>query len=198
MLEAVPAAVNNIVPRQQIESYMQLHVHVSASGSQQYRMLALLDTGNLAHTLISAGDVPRELQPLVRKAPMFCTKLADSETDLELDRAIELNIVMPYCQDPQKTHEVTLRLYVATKLTVPIIFGFRDLVNKAPTVFISYFMEAIRSTHTLDAVMQFITNTYTTNVISTPDVDRPSVKSSVQPDSDLSLLDLEPQCVWHP
>ena len=193
MLEAVPAAVNNIVPRQQIESYMQLHVHVSASGSQQYRMLALLDTGNLAHTLISAGDVPRELQPLIRKAPMFCTKLADSETDLELDRAIELNIVMPYCQDPQKTHEVTLRLYVAAKLTVPIIFGFRDLVNKAPTVFISYFMEAIRSTHTLDAVMQFITNTYTTNVISTPDVDRPSVKSSVQPASDLSLLDLEPQ-----
>ena len=75
MLEAVPAAVNNIVPRQQIESYMQLHVHVSASGSQQYRTLALLDTGNLAHTLISAGDVPRELQPLVVKHQCFAPSL---------------------------------------------------------------------------------------------------------------------------
>ena len=88
MLEAVPAALNNIVPRQHIESYMQLHVHVSAPGSQQYRMLSLLDTGNLAHTLISADDVPQELQPLVRRAPVYRTKLADSETDLELDKAI--------------------------------------------------------------------------------------------------------------
>ena len=193
MLEAVPAALNNIVPRQHIESYMQLHVHVSAPGSQQYRMLSLLDTGNLAHTLISADDVPQELQPLVRRAPVYRTKLADSETDLELDKAIELTIVMPYCQNPQKTHEVTLKLYVAAKLTVPIIFGFRDLVNKAPTVFISYFMEAIRSTHTLDAVMQFITSTYTTSAITTPTVDQPSVKSTIQPKSDWSLPDLEPR-----
>ena len=120
----------------------------------------LLDTGNFSHSFIQRTHLTDDQLARTKRTIAQTVKMGDGESSVNLDEYILSTVSLPLYGTEDRHLIPDLKLMITDKLSFPVILSCSDLVRKAPVVFMSHFLAAIKDSHKLDAVMEFLEDSY--------------------------------------
>ena len=120
----------------------------------------LLDTGNFSCSFIQRTSLTNDQLARTKRTTAQTIKLGDGESSVDLDEYILSTVSLPVYGTNDRHLIPDLKLMITDKLSFPVILSCSDLVRKAPVVFMSHFLAAIKDSHKLDAVMEFLEDSY--------------------------------------